>query len=673
MKIKVSVLVPIYNHNIEYVKECLESLQAQTLQECEFILIDNEAIPEAKQLIKTFCQKDSRFKTIQIAHNEGYGKAMNAGLDIAQGEYIGIVESDDFVNPNMYATLYEIGHMNQVDIVKSLFSFKERNKPMKIGISFKPNEYNRVLKNLDIPDYCFKYGSYWSAIYKKQMLDKHKIRFEEQPFPSGEDIMWTLKTYFFCHNIWISHRCFYHYRIDNPNSSIRGKDKKIAACMNLYLKLNNYLEKKKYEMPDECWYIKSRREFLNFWWGYQSGCITKNKFQFFLRISKQLRYNLELGHVKLSPSEMEIYKRLAYHPVWAVIKDTILTIKTTNNKTTLAFLGIPIKVNKRLISKEITKYCFGLIKTTKTSSTIKKYALGIPVYGTTNKKGKRTKYLFGIPFSTTQENNNLVQISINNIEKRVARLELMEYDINSMLYAQSVHPNTFQRYLNCYKNKDVFLIGCGPSLKYFKGNHQGIYVGVNRSFLYEDISLDYLFIQDDLDENMSLANQYQQGKCKKFYGIVPHFRALECQKTPELQHIHRISLYDVQQASAAQYILHDYPYPYWPYDISKEPLRDWGGTIFSALQFILYTHPKRIYLVGCDCTDGGHFYGGKTEKFSAAIRWWVDFKNYIQNSFPNIEIISVNPIGLRNMFNNVYTYSFLEDHPETAKEKVQIL
>lgn len=670
---KVSVLTPIYNHNTEYVRQCLKSLQAQTLQEMEMILIDNGANQESKDLIAEFVAQDARFKVLHIEKNEGYGKAMNAGLDAARGEYIGIVESDDFIDPAMYEILYKIGHDNQVDLVKSLFAFKQEGKPLKIGLSFKPNEYNRVLKNLDVPDFVFKYGSYWSAIYKKEMLDKHEIRFEEQPKPSGEDIMFTLKTYFFCRNMWISHRCLYIYRQDNPNSSIRGKDERIQNCMNLYLKLNEYLEYKKYEMLDDYWYIKSRREFLNFWAAYQSNCVSKNNFALIKQVSKQLRANLERGHVQLGPLEMAIYKRIAYHPIWLYLRGALLKTKKTQTAVSTTLFGIPLKTVKQLKNGKTTKYLGGLFKNKKSGCFCKKYIATVPYYSRITKKDLVVKCFLGMPYSKNINNdiNNDINTKLTAISTSINQLKRIEYNMRTSLYAQSVHPQTFARFFNCHVGEDVVLMACGPSVQYFKAFQPAKYVGVNRSFLNKEVPLDYLFVQDDLEENMAEANQYEGKLCQKFYGIIPHLRNTEIQKNYETQHIHRISLLNVQQANAKQYILNNQPY--WPYDISREPLRDWGGTVFSALQFICYTHPERIYLVGCDCSDGCHFYGGRSEKFSASIRMWVDFKNYMQREMPDIEIISINPIGLKGMFKDMYTKEFVQNNENLTVDKEQIL
>ena len=117
--IKISILTPIYNHKIEYVTQCLKSLQAQTMQDIEFILIDNGATQEAKELIEYFINKDSRFTAIHLETNQGYGVAMNIGIQQAKGQYIGILESDDFVEPNMFEELYSIALQNDVDFIKS--------------------------------------------------------------------------------------------------------------------------------------------------------------------------------------------------------------------------------------------------------------------------------------------------------------------------------------------------------------------------------------------------------------------------------------------------------------------------------------------------------------------------------------------------------------------------
>ena len=101
-------------------------------------------------------------------------------------------------------------------------------------------------------------------------------------------------------------------------------------------------------------------------------------------------------------------------------------------------------------------------------------------------------------------------------------------------------------------------------------------------------------------------------------------------------------------------------------DITKRPLNEWGSTTFAALDFALWTHPKRIFLVGCDCTTNGYFKEQKSpiattkEGYEYFKYGWEQIKYYIYGHYPDVEIISINPIGLKGLYKDVYTQSFLD-------------
>lgn len=116
---ELSIIVPVYNTE-QYLEECLESIHCQTLQDIEVICVDDGSTDSSLSIIKRFIQRDSRFRVIQKS-NSGYGHSMNLGMDAAQGKYIGIVESDDWILQNMMQTLYENAEMNEVDFVKADF------------------------------------------------------------------------------------------------------------------------------------------------------------------------------------------------------------------------------------------------------------------------------------------------------------------------------------------------------------------------------------------------------------------------------------------------------------------------------------------------------------------------------------------------------------------------
>lgn len=108
---KVSVVVPIYNVE-KYLRECLDSLVGQTLKEIEIICVDDGSTDSSKEIIREYMQKDTRVKMIAKEKNSGYGNSMNQGFDMASGEYVGILESDDFAEPAMFEKLYETAREN---------------------------------------------------------------------------------------------------------------------------------------------------------------------------------------------------------------------------------------------------------------------------------------------------------------------------------------------------------------------------------------------------------------------------------------------------------------------------------------------------------------------------------------------------------------------------------
>lgn len=103
-KIKVSVIVPVYNVE-KYLRECLNSLVNQTLKEIEIICINDGSEDSSLEILNEYASKDSRFVIIN-QENSGQSVARNKGLDVAKGEYIGFVDSDDWVDLNFFENLY---------------------------------------------------------------------------------------------------------------------------------------------------------------------------------------------------------------------------------------------------------------------------------------------------------------------------------------------------------------------------------------------------------------------------------------------------------------------------------------------------------------------------------------------------------------------------------------
>ena len=118
---KVSIVIPVYNVE-KYLRQCLDSVVNQTLQDIEIICVNDGSKDSSLQIMHEYQAKDPRIKIID-KENSGYGASMNRGFDAATGEYLGIVESDDYAEPDMFEKLYAVAKADDLDVVKSGFFY----------------------------------------------------------------------------------------------------------------------------------------------------------------------------------------------------------------------------------------------------------------------------------------------------------------------------------------------------------------------------------------------------------------------------------------------------------------------------------------------------------------------------------------------------------------------
>lgn len=125
MTSKVSVIIPVYNVE-NYLSECLDSVLNQTLEQIEILCINDGSTDSSAGILEKYQKQDSRLSVLNRA-NSGYGSACNAGLRLAKGEYISIIEPDDFIDCKMFEDLYNLASTNEVDIIKSAFYEYDEN------------------------------------------------------------------------------------------------------------------------------------------------------------------------------------------------------------------------------------------------------------------------------------------------------------------------------------------------------------------------------------------------------------------------------------------------------------------------------------------------------------------------------------------------------------------
>ncbi len=269
-----------------------------------------------------------------------------------------------------------------------------------------------------------------------------------------------------------------------------------------------------------------------------------------------------------------------------------------------------------------------------------------------------------------------IQQCLDTVRQSLAVPESVIYMNNLNLKSYALHQKTFAEYKNAFAHKTVVLIATGGSAKYFQPIDNAIHVGVNRAYKLNQVTLDYLFASDwrgftDIEDINKLNYPV-----KKFYGIMP----------PHLLHKDDRSILIPESVAlrhnAARFYIKDIIDDKVPkceltmtFDIACQPLTCLGSIVHPAMQFILYTNPQTVFLVGCDTNRDPHFYGTDSNDLNITntLHGWQAIKQFAEQYYPETQIISINPIGLRGLFQDVYTKEFLTDHPEISNDDVEIL
>ena len=216
----VSIIVPIYN--IEgYIRECIDSILAQTYPDFELILVDDGSPDNCGRICDEYAEKDVRIKVIH-KENGGLTSARNAGLSVAKGDWIMHVDGDDWIEPDMIESLIEAAKVTEADLVFGDF--------MKYG----PYAGNHKLPtwSIDKKDSMSRYIAYmmttiWGSIAKRSLYTEHCLK-----SPDGvsycEDFHLIVRLCHFAKKIVNVHRPFYHYRY-RPTSIMSNMSRKTES------------------------------------------------------------------------------------------------------------------------------------------------------------------------------------------------------------------------------------------------------------------------------------------------------------------------------------------------------------------------------------------------------------------------------------------------------------
>ncbi len=190
MKPDVSIIVPVYNTE-DYLPRCLDSLAKQTLRHTEFLLvIDKNSNEESRRITEEYCAHDSRFQLVNADAN-GASAVRNTGLRLAQGEYVGFVDSDDYALPEMYSSLFSFASHTAVDIaVSGIYRNKANSQELQTLILY-PEETTSI-SNTTRLRFLYQWvlspqaNPVWNKLYRNDFLVRHGLFFDES-VQMGED------------------------------------------------------------------------------------------------------------------------------------------------------------------------------------------------------------------------------------------------------------------------------------------------------------------------------------------------------------------------------------------------------------------------------------------------------------------------------------------------------
>ncbi|MCI8949026.1 MAG: glycosyltransferase [Lachnospiraceae bacterium] len=242
---QVSIIIPVYNVE-NFLIQCMESVINQTLKNIEIICVDDGSTDSSGTILDKYANSDARIKVIH-KKNTGYGNSMNVGLQNALGNYIAIVESDDYIELDMMEKLYKKAEIYHTDIVKSNCFFYQKID------DFESDQYADIMENIPIenvfhslehPEIFLKAQAIWSGLYSRNFLINNHICFNETPGASYQDVSFAFQALACAEKVVVTKEAYYHYRINNLDSSVKAPNKVFCICDELD-KIDSFIESRR--------------------------------------------------------------------------------------------------------------------------------------------------------------------------------------------------------------------------------------------------------------------------------------------------------------------------------------------------------------------------------------------------------------------------------------------
>lgn len=219
----ISVIVPIYNVE-PYLRQCIASIVNQTYKNIEIILVNDGSMDKSPDICDEYAAKDKRIKVVHKM-NGGQDSARKKGMETANGIYIGYVDGDDWIEPEMYETLYRLAKQSGALIVESgvidTYTDKEVvRKPFYNEGFYNDKKFSDIIPTIIYTGNFFQHGIFpymvTKLFYKECIVDYQMI--PEKSNNLVDDVMCVFPSVVNSQSIYVTHKCFYHYRIRNDST-----------------------------------------------------------------------------------------------------------------------------------------------------------------------------------------------------------------------------------------------------------------------------------------------------------------------------------------------------------------------------------------------------------------------------------------------------------------------
>ncbi len=227
MKPEISVIMYVKN-GMPYFKKALQSVICQTLYNIEILVIDGGSTDGTIEYTQACQNIDSRIRLL-FSFKGSVGEQFNIGVREAKGKYIGIVESDDYILPEMYYEELACAMEYECDVLRAdnyiFFSNQDEEIRLLTKVSHKDSNYNRNMSALNEPENVLVGGSFWTGLYKREFLIDNNIQMNETDGAAYQDFGFLFLTSVLADKVFIMPKAFYCYRKDNPISSCNKPDR----------------------------------------------------------------------------------------------------------------------------------------------------------------------------------------------------------------------------------------------------------------------------------------------------------------------------------------------------------------------------------------------------------------------------------------------------------------